>query len=266
MPGNREFKRRNFGKNHAYYLDGVKLPGVTTILDDGIAKRALVAWGINTVSGYAVDNWQELAELRPSQRLEQLKKSPYAERDAAAKRGTEVHKLGELLTKGKEVKVPEELAGHVGSYVKFLDEFQPEPVLLETACVSISKWPYAGTFDAILDIPGHGRLLVDIKTSRSGVFPDNALQLCAYRWATHVAGPDDGWKLHPMPKVDGCAVIHVRADGYDLVPVDTGKADIYPYFQYAWCLHKWASEVSQTVIGEALAPATDAADDEGAPF
>jgi hypothetical protein len=248
-----EFRRRQYGRNHSYYLDGVKLPGVTTILGDGLAKPALVAWGINTTAGYAIDRWDELAEMKPSQRLETLKKAPYADRDAAAKRGTEVHKLAELLAHGKEVQVPDELAGHVESYVRFLDEFDPEPVLLETACVSVSKWPYAGTFDGILDILGHGRLLVDIKTARSGVFPDNALQLAAYRWATHYAGPDDGWELHEMPQVDGCAVIHVRGDGFSLVPVETGDA-VFRTFRYVQQLHAWANELSKTVVGEEILP------------
>lgn len=256
-----EFRRRQHGRNHSYYLDGQKLPGVTTILSDGLAKPALMAWGINTVAGYAVDNWDELGDLKPSQRLDALKKSPYADRDAAAKRGTEVHRLAEQLANGEEVTVPEELAGHVDSYVKFLDEHQPEPVLLETACVAITKWPYAGTFDGIFDFPHRAgalgqpgeRLLVDIKTARSGVFPDNALQLCAYRNATHYARPEDGWELHPMPEVDGCAVIHVRADGYDLVPVETG-AEVYRAFLYAREMWRWANETSKTVVGEAIAP------------
>jgi hypothetical protein len=249
-----DFKRRQYGRNHSYYLDGQKLAGVTTILGDGLAKPALVAWGINTTAGYAADHWDELAELPVSKRIETLKKAPYADRDAAAKRGTEVHRLAELLGHGKEVTVPDELAGHVESYVRFLDEFDPQPVLLETACVSMGRQPYAGTFDGIFDIPGHGRLLVDIKTARSGVFPDNALQLAAYRWATHYAGPDDGWELHEMPQVDGCAVIHVRADGYDLVPVETDRQTVYPFFLYAWAMHRWANETSKTVVGEAIAP------------
>jgi len=262
-----EFRRRNYGRNHAYYLDGVKLPGVTTILGDGLAKPALVAWGINTTAGYAVDNWDDLAGMKPSQRLDVLKKSPYAERDAAAKRGTEVHKLAELLAHGKEVVVPDELAGHVESYVRFLDEFAPEPVLLEEACVSVSKWPYAGTFDGILDIRGRGRLLVDIKTARSGVFPDNALQLAAYRHATHFASPDDGWELHPMPQVDGCAVIHVRADGYSLVPVETGDT-VFRTFRYAQQMWSWANELSKTVVGEEIMPPAvrSAVSDEEVPF
>ncbi|HTJ69228.1 MAG TPA: hypothetical protein VL551_16950 [Actinospica sp.] len=250
-----DFKRRQYGRNHSYYLDGQKLAGVTTILGDGLAKPALVAWGINTTAGYAADHWDELAELPVSKRIETLKKAPYADRDAAARRGTEVHRLAELLAKGEEVDVPEELAGHVDSYVRFLDEHEIEPVLLETACVNISKWPYAGTFDGVLDFPRRGRRLVDIKTARSGVFPDNALQLAAYRNATHYAGPDDGWQLHDMAEleIEGCDVIHVRADGYDVVPVTT-TYPVFMAFRYAQQMWSWANELSKTVVGEAIAP------------
>ncbi len=36
--------------------------------------------------------------------------------DAAARRGTEVHRLGELLVDGQDVAKPEELAGHIDAY------------------------------------------------------------------------------------------------------------------------------------------------------
>jgi hypothetical protein len=249
-----EFKRRNFGRNHSYYLNGEKLPGVTSILTDGLAKPALVGWGINTTAGYAADHWDELAGLTLSKRIETLKKAPYADRDAAARRGTDVHGIAEKLVRGEEVQVPDELAGHVESYVRFLNEFEPEPVHVEQSVVSVSKWPYAGTLDGIFDFPSLGqRLLVDIKTARSGVFPDNALQLAAYRHATHFASAEDNWELHPMPLVDGCAVIHVRADGYSLVPVATGDA-VFRTFRYVQQLAAWAKDMSQTVIGEEILP------------
>jgi hypothetical protein len=127
-------------------------------------------------------------------------------------------------------------------------------VLVEASVVSVTKWPYAGTLDGIFDFPSLGkRLLVDIKTARSGVFPYNALQLAAYRHATHYAGPDDDWELHPMLPVDGCAVIHVRADGYDLVPVETGP-NVFRTFQYAQQMYAWENELSKTVVGDAIAP------------
>lgn len=246
------FVRRNYGRGHAYYLDGKKLPGVTTILGDGLAKPALVNWAARTVAGYAIDNWDDLGEQKPSERLKVLEKAHYANRDAAGKRGTEVHHLAEKLASGEEVDVPEELRGHVDSYVRFLDEHDPDAVLLETPVVSLTKWPYAGTLDAIFTFPALGKtLLCDVKTARSGVFPDNALQMAAYRYATHYLG-DDG-ELHDMPTVDGCAVIHVRADGYSLVPVTAGAAE-HRFFLYCRELWRWQNEASKTVVGEEIPP------------
>jgi hypothetical protein len=246
-----EFRRRNYGRGHAYYLDGKKLPGVTTILGDGLAKPALVGWAARTVAGYAIDNWDDLAQQKPSERLKVLEKAHYADRDAAGKRGTEVHGLAEKLANGEEVTVPEELAGHVDAYVRFLDDFGPQVVLTEAPVVSLTQWPYAGTLDLIADFPGLGqRLLCDVKTARSGVFPDNALQMAAYRYATHYLGSDG--ELHPMPEVDGCAVIHVRADGYSLVPVQAGPAE-HRFFLYCRELWRWQNEASKEIVGEEIA-------------
>jgi hypothetical protein len=245
------FIRRNYGRGHSYILDGKKLPGVTTILGDGLAKPALINWAARTVAGYAVDHWDELGEQPVSARLKTLEQAHYADRDAAGKRGTEVHHLAEKLNAGQEVPVPDELAGHVEAYVRFLDEFDPQTVLTETPCVSLTKWPYAGTLDSVFDIPGHGRLLCDIKTARSGVFADNALQMAAYRFCTHYLDPDG--ELHPMPEVDGCAVIHVRSDGYSLVPVQAGK-DEHRFFLYCRELWRWHNEASKEIVGDEITP------------
>jgi hypothetical protein len=247
-----KFTRRNYGRGHAYYLDGKKLPGVTTILGDGLAKPALINWAARTVAGYAVDHWDQLGEQTVSARLKVLEQAHYADRDAAGKRGTEVHGLAEKLAHGEQVDVPEELAGHVESYVKFLDDHDVRVILAETSGVSLTKWPYAGTFDLIADFPALGqRLLCDVKTARSGVFPDNGLQLAGYRYFTHYLDKDG--QLHPMPEVDGCAVIHVRADGYSLVPVQAGPEQ-HRFFLYCRELWRWHNEASKEVVGEEIAP------------
>ena len=247
-----KFTRRNYGRGHSYYLDGQKLPGVTTILGDGLAKPALINWAARTVAGYAVDNWDALTEDKPSVRLKTLENAHYADRDAAGKRGTEVHKLADKLANGIKVAVPDELAGHVESYVKFLDEFDPRVILAEASVVALTKWPYAGTLDLIARFPSLDQvLLCDVKTARSGVFPDNGLQMAAYRYCTHYLGHHG--ELQPMPQVDGCAVIHVRADGYSLVPVEAGPQE-HRFFLYCRELWRWHNDISKRVVGEEIPP------------
>ena len=78
------FERRNIGRNHAYYLDDKKLPGVTTIINLGKPKPALVNWAADSVASAAVDRWDELAELPVSQRIKLLRAAPNDARDKAA--------------------------------------------------------------------------------------------------------------------------------------------------------------------------------------
>ena len=68
------------------------------------------------------------------------------------------------------------------------------------------------------------RVLIDIKPTRSGVFPDSALQVVAYAEAETMLEAD-GVTAAPMPSVDFVAVLHVRGDGYDLFPMATGEGE-----------------------------------------
>ena len=51
---------------------------------------APINWAANTTAEYAVDRWEELAELGPSEKLKRLKAARFEDRDQAARRGTDV--------------------------------------------------------------------------------------------------------------------------------------------------------------------------------
>lgn len=222
-----EFRRRNFGRGHAYYLGDRKLDGVTTILSKGLPKPALVQWAANTAADLAVDEWDQLAELPPSERRKRIAKAPDASRNAAAVRGTQIHALADKLANGEEVTVPDELAGHVDACVKFLDSFDVQTVWTERP-VYHEKYLYAGTFDLIAMV-GAKTWLLDFKTSKSGAYGDTAFQLAAYRFATHFQRPDG--EAAPMPPVDECGVVWLRADGFDLYPYHADQG-VYRQFLY----------------------------------
>jgi hypothetical protein len=244
-------KRRKYGKGHRYEdANGVKVPGVTTVLGDGVPKPALINWAANATAEAAVDRWDEFAGLTPSKRLAALQKARYAERDAAANRGTEVHGWAERYVRGEEVEVPDDIAGHTESYAHFVDEWQPEPVLIEAVVMS-HRHGYAGTLDAILDVPRLGRILLDIKTSRSGIFGETALQLAAYRYAdTYV---DENGDEQPMHEVDDVYGLHVRADGYDLLPITAGPEQLRT-FLYVQQVARFTTTTSKELVGTALTP------------
>jgi len=236
------------GKPTHHYEDatGKRVPGVTTILDKGLPKPALVPWGIKSVAEYAVNEREHLAGLPPTEMLKELKGAPYRERDAAAKRGTEVHRLGEQLVRGESVTVPAELERHVAHYVEFLDAFNPQPILVEAVVYNLEHG-YAGSLDLVAEVGGE-RWLLDLKTNRSGVYPETAYQLAAYRYATHYL--DAQGVEQPMVEVDRCAVIHVNDKGWQVVPVQADDA-VYKAFRHIAVVYR-ESERNSAYLGEPL--------------
>lgn len=274
MPAQTKIIKR--GQGHSYELDGRPVQGVTTILDNSVPKPALVGWAARTVAEYVVERltinegvvtadtlisdlrayndtrkWPEkLGVGLPRIGLAKvLGTVQYAERDAAKNRGTEVHRLAELLAAGKEIDVPEELEGHVNSYLRFLEEWDPTDALLERVVVN-RRWGYMGKFDMIATLPELGRTLVDIKTSRSGPYPETALQLAGYRYAETILDPD-GEAEEAMPPVEACAVLWVRSDGYDLYRFGADES-VYRIFLYCKQVAEWLGGPAAAVKSDAL--------------
>lgn len=243
------FRKKKVGRNH-YYVDSQdrKIPGVTSILGDGVPKPALLNWAANTTAAYAVDRWEELGDLSVSERLSRLKKCRYEDRDAAARRGTEVHALAERLQAGEAVVPPEELRGHVESYARFLDDSEMEVESAERPVANFSIG-YAGTFDILGRVRQRDELgILDIKTSRSGIFGETALQLAAYAHAELMLGEDG--EMAPMPPPQWGAAIHVRGDGYSFHVVDISERTLR-IFRYAQQMADFAANGSQ-LIGEGI--------------
>lgn len=253
-------RRVNRGKSHHYVDDatGHRVPGVTTILGDGIPKPALINWAANATIEYAIDNWEDLTGKTPSVRTKELSGARYAAKDVAANRGTQVHGIAEKLIRGDRVAIPDGLAGYVESYVRFLDEFDARAVLVERTCYNAAH-AYCGTFDLVADLldpddpePDPNlrrrvRWLLDIKTNRSGIFGETALQLAAYRHAEVWIDEDQGTE-HDMPEVERAGAIHVRADGYSLVPVEAGDIQ-FRQFLYAQQIAQFTA-TSRELVGE----------------
>ena len=264
--------KKSTGRAH-WYIDadtGARVPGVTTIIDQGMPKKALINWSANATAEYAVDHWDELATLAPSARITKLKGGRYAVKDEAANRGTQVHKLGERLMAGERVVVPDAIREYVDSYVRFMDEFQLRARYVEGVVYS-ERHRYVGSFDIFGDIllpdmPEYDDLprdadgfvcnvLLDAKTNRSGIFGETALQLAGYRYADMMQ-PDgsDPESAFPMPEVTFTGAVHIRPNGYSLVPVVTGPEQhrAFLYVQQVGQFDQGAKEL----IGEPIEPPT----------
>ena len=229
-------QRRSYGRGHGYKVDGLKMPGVTTILGKTMPKEALINWAAETTANYAVDNWDDLGQLAPSKRLKELMGARFADRDQAANRGTEVHEIAEKYIRGEEVEVPDALDGHVRQYEAFVHDRRVTPVQVEVV-VANRAVGYCGTVDLVADVDGR-RKLVDLKTSRSGIFAETALQTVAYANAEVYLGADG--EEHPMAELGivDVAALHLTADGWSLVPIQQ-RAEIWTYFRHlAWLYYR----------------------------
>ena len=177
-----KIQQRKHGRGHSY-VDadtGERIPGVTTVIGNGLPKPALLNWAADATAEYAVDNWDDMAGLSPTARLKKIKGGGGEARDAAANRGRQIHKLAERLLAEEKVVVPDELAGYVQSCVRFLDDFDVRAVHVE-AVVYSEKNRHSGQLDIIADVllpdmpeyehigrgeDGYSRGLLDWKTGR----------------------------------------------------------------------------------------------------
>lgn len=199
-------------KSHRYRLDGKHVSGVTTILNGGIPKPALVRWAPKVVAEWVANpvNSGELSSLLAGDSdtaIRFLKGLPDKERDSAAERGTDVHDLAEKLILTGEVDVPEDLESFIEGYMDFLDEWQITPLLAENVCANRRHW-YSGKFDLIATSPylAEGQpVMIDLKTSK-GVYGETALQCAAYSRAEFYM---DGDNETPFPELAATFVAHV---------------------------------------------------------
>lgn len=216
--------RKRSGSGHSYTLDGVpKIKGVTTMMR-GLGGPP-ESYFTEYTAGYAVDNWDRLAALPPSERLKEIASATKQRFTKAAARGTAIHKLAERLAHGEEVTVPDDIRSHVEACVQFLDDYDFKADLTEPALFS-RRHKYAGSADffGTVQKPHESqrtRVLGDWKTSASGPWGSMAFQLAGYRYADFCKpqGLAEDPEL-PVPEVDECWIIWLRGDGYDVSPME----------------------------------------------
>lgn len=242
--------RRNYGRGHGYRLDGEKIVGVTTALNV-LAKPALVNWAAKEAAKRAVDEWDELALLSVSERLERIQFGARDVTRAAALRGNEIHDLGQALAEGREVDVPDEHVGPVEAYARWLDKWDIHTIGAETPLASVTH-KYGGTADLWGTVGARDgqRALLDIKTGK-GIYAEVAWQLAGYRYSEvcHI----DGREV-PTPEVDAVYVAHVLPDDVRMLPIEVTPAThrAFLYILQTWREVQAAEEWNP--VGSAIQP------------
>jgi hypothetical protein len=269
-------KMRRYGRNRVYLdldrpVPGTKntfekIPGVTTIIRKGLPKEVFTRYAGTATAEFAVNHWDELAEMAPADRLKRINGGRYENRDAAADRGQETHEIARQLSGGAEVPVPEEIAGYVRATVRFLDEFDVQPIAEELLVFSETHY-YCGRLDiaASVEIPdldlydwiprdddGRARGLFDYKSSPSGIYGELGLQLAPYKYAEYAMDEHD--EITEVPKVDFAAGVHLRRDGtYSVIPVACGP-DEFDDFLAIKRTAEVADRVNELVMSEITPP------------
>lgn len=240
------------GRTYTDPLTGDTFPSVTNILNV-IDKPALIPWAARMAAEYAYDRRETLGVMDRAEYVDTVKTNWRRKRDDAADRGTNVHAaVEEYLRSGGTLDADEwepNVLAHVEQFQRFARDHRPTLRFVETTVYS-PRYGYAGTLDMLADLHGRGLWLIDVKTG--GVWPEAALQLCAYRNADYlITGPP--WERHDMPPVDGCAVLDLKPDRYDLVAVDT-SADVLDAFVFAAELAAFRRERFPALVGSPLVP------------
>ena len=210
--------------SHRYKLDGEWVPGVTTILGV-LDKPAIPKWAATQVAEYVADNPAGVEELRAMGRgpmVQALKGLPWAKRDTAAVRGTDVHNFAEKIVNGETVEVPEHLAGYVEAALAFMDDYAIEPVLVE-AVVGSREHRYAGKLDLVADSSRHPRAIYDYKTTASGIYGTTAWQNAAYAFAEFYGTEGVEWPM-ALEGIQASYGVHLRPDGYSVHPLSFSPA------------------------------------------
>lgn len=247
--------RRKYGNGHSYTLDGVpKIKGATTMMR-GLPKD-LEKYFTEYTAGFALDNWERLAALPPAERFKEMAGATKKRFEAAGAKGTAVHKLAEQLARGEEVIIPDDVRGYVESCVQFLDDYQVADEIIEAALFS-RRHKYAGSADLFCTAQKphadkRTRVLGDYKTSASGPWGSVAFQLSAYRYADFMLSGDGGKDSAELavPEVDECWAIWIRADGYDVYPMDTSPEILRQLLYIDQC--RLADEECRNYKGNAL--------------
>lgn len=212
-----------YEKSHRYKLDGKWVPGVTTVLGV-LNKPAIAKWAASQVAEYVADNRDAVGHLYSAGRtpmVAALKETPWQKRDDAADRGTKLHDYAEQLLRGEEVDVPETLAPVVENALRFLDEWQIAPLLIEAAVAS-REHQYAGKLDLVAKYrnPRSGQRGIGIFDWKSAkrIYAACAFQNAAYAGAEFHGEHGDEQPMSALA-ITASFGVHIREDDYDVHPL-----------------------------------------------
>lgn len=246
--------------DHRYYFNARgPVPGVTSVIDT-LMKWDLVNWRTRHSALAARDLIRENAQLADPEYEKDLvrlaKERIDQERDKQAAIGTGVHLLADMETRlgasetaSKAGLIPDEWIPYLEAYRRFSVAYRASETIVSSEKMVWSENGYGGTYDFILrwycKVHSACLWLVDVKTAK-GYYPENGLQLAAYRWADAVVLEGDP-RPYPMPEIQHTALLHLRPDkypdtGWRLIEYPTTYKQDYMAFLGVLEAYRWRQE------------------------
>lgn len=245
---------------------GIEYHSVTTVISACTAKPWLVPWSAKLAATYAVEKFDLVSmlitESGAAAAIDHVSREAMRKREAAADVGTIVHDYVEALVRDTALPALPEGTDPDGDLAKMLDAFLDwhvdfDPVyLMSEATVCNPRDGWAGTLDLIAYLPAFDQtFLIDAKSGQN-LDAWMPVQLGTYASATEVWLPF-GQKAR-MPRVDRAAVLHLRPEGYKMIPVEIDPVDPTdepPYDVFRRMLRQYAwSKSAPRRIGRPLYP------------
>jgi hypothetical protein len=188
-------------KSPFYLIQGEEFTSVTTILS-AISKPALIGWAAKISAEYMATHG-----CSPEVAAAQI----HAVKDAAADKGTAVHKYAERVMQDLPVdmdKVEPELKPYIEALLKFHASVEMKPFFTEIIVYN-PEHGYAGRCDMIAQDKNGEFWALDWKSGRH-VYAESGLQLIAYAQCGMYT---DGVSHDPLPRIQHTAVVHLKSDG-----------------------------------------------------
>lgn len=275
--------KRGGSRFYVHPVTGEQATGVTSVVGM-LPKDFLKWWAAKMVAEEAYDNFGTLASFVVSgdrdAAVKWLKAAHQRNTGSAALRGNVVHEMTEAIDEsgGMPARINRELLPYARGYLAFREETEAQILAVERTIWS-QVHGYSGTLDRSILLPeaafaGFDSLpawyegpkmpiIADVKTTRSGVHAEVALQMSAYATAEealsfdeHGAATVEAWPEHASTGL----VIHLRPDAWRLVPVSCGP-DVFAVFQSLLKVFAFERGLKNDVILPDLAGATWADED-----
>lgn len=243
-------------KRDAYFIDGVRVPGVSDV-KGVLAKPALIPWAakvtVHTLGGkeiYPDDMvvpglWQagksyEATEIEA--RLTEAKRSHTVRKESAGEFGDNVHEIvstyidGQLKPKNVKDKKERKALENFIKVTKGWVWHASEVVVLN------KKYMYGGTSDGLATLPNGMVIIPDIKTS-GGVWPEFSLQIAMYSHPDSIPHDDDPVKEKLLrelwPKIEQGRILHFDKERMTWELLDRDVKAHYPFIPHFKKVYDW---------------------------